>query len=200
MGEITMGILCDSELKTLIKASKLIESAEQSTVEAGIVSYGLTSFGYDMRLGTSFRELKNSKQYQHGYEGVIDPKNTANWNTLFTTKMHAQGFLIEPYGFVLGVSYEKFNLPDNLWGLVIGKSTYARCGLFVNTTPMEPGWSGHLTIELFNSTSYPMVVYPMEGIAQVSFFQGIAPEINYRNKGGKYMNQPASPVIPTIKK
>jgi dCTP deaminase len=200
MGEVIMGILCDDQLKTIIKEGRLIDDAQQSSVEDGVVSYGLTSYGYDMRLGTEFLELKNSKQQMADYAGVIDPKNTDNWDTLFVPKTYTEAFTIEPYGFVLGVSYERFKVPDDMWGLVIGKSTYARCGLIVNTTPMEPGWKGYLTIELFNSTSYPLVVYPMEGIAQVSFFQGVSPEKNYRNKGGKYMNQPAKPIKPKVKK
>jgi dCTP deaminase len=190
-------ILNDSQINKLAVEHDMIEHFVPITREVNRISYGLTSFGYDMRLGTKF---------QMPYRPIttanfkVDPKHTDNWDEMFTEFHSMTPFYIPPQTFILGVSVEKFNLPDDVWGMVVGKSTYARCGIFVNTTPMEPAWSGYLTIELYNSLHYPVLLYPSEGIAQVSFFRGEPPMVNYRTKSGKYQNQPSHPVKPAIKR
>jgi len=190
-------ILNDSQINKLAIEHNMIEHFVPSTREINRISYGLTSFGYDMRLGSKFQ-----MQYRpiSAVDAKIDPKHTDNWDSVFTPFFSDLPFYIPPQTFILGVSVEKFNLPDDVWGMVVGKSTYARCGIFVNTTPMEPAWTGYLTIELYNSLHYPVKVYPSEGIAQVSFFRGEPPMVNYRTKVGKYQNQPSHPVKPAIKR
>lgn len=145
-----------------------------------VISYGLGHYGYDMRLGEHFMIPVRDK--------VIDPKapKEENWVRLD----YSSFFLLYPGEFILGESVETWNIPNDVLGLVIGKSTYARSGLIVNCTPMEPGWKGVLTIELHNAGHAPIRVYPGEGIAQVLFFKGdYPPTMSYGTKAGKYQNQ-----------
>ena len=192
-------ILNDTEIAKLVEGQNMIEHYVPSTMEKGRISYGITSFGYDMRLGKRFYFPKRN-EWNLPKTHSIDPKEVAEWDECYTEKMITEPFYIPEYTFILAVSVEKFNLPDDVWGMVVGKSTYARCGIFLNTTPMEPAWSGYLTLEIFNASNHPVKLYVGEGIAQVSFFRGNAPKINYRNKNGKYQNQPSSPVRPLTKR
>jgi dCTP deaminase len=140
--------------------------------------------GYDMRLGSSFMHFD-------GYDQVFDPKQPPHEARTFQS---TQRLSIRPHSYLLGVSIERFCLPNDLFGLVIGKSTYARAGLLVNCTPMEPGWEGYLTIELANLTSHPTWLYPDEGIAQVVFFRASSAVAQaYANR--KYQDQPSVPVL-----
>ncbi|MBS3786889.1 dCTP deaminase [Candidatus Bipolaricaulota bacterium] len=144
------------------------------------ISYGLGSFGYDIRIDDEFRIFTDV----HSTE--INPKE---FNEDAFVQVHGESCLIPPNSFCLGKSLEKFDMPDNLFGLVVGKSTYARCGIIVNMTPIEPGWKGYLTIEISNTTPLPARVYADEGIAQVVFFRGERPEITYGDRNGKYQDQ-----------
>lgn len=153
-------IQSDTEIKALIDAG-MIEGAELSQVRTGVISYGVTSYGYDMRTADEW-------QYFNHDSGVIDPKR-GNLQELMTATV-APHFKIPPNEFVLCRSLEYFRIPKDVLCVVVGKSTYARCGLIVNTTPLEPGWEGHVTIELSNTAPLPIRVYANEGIAQVLFF------------------------------
>lgn len=149
-------------------------------VSDGVVSYGLSSYGYDIRLDDKWKIFTDVNQT------VIDPKDFSE-GALITKA--SDEVLIPPNSFLLAKSMEKFDMPSNLFALVMGKSTYARCGIIVNTTPIEPGWIGYLTIEISNTTPLPAKLYAGEGIAQVVFFQGEEPDVDYAMRAGKYQNQ-----------
>ena len=154
-----------------------------------VVSYGVSSFGYDVRLGVDFRRVAADEP------GVLDPKNMEEvWWHAFTD------FTVDilPGECVLGVTYERVVVPENVMVLCVGKSTYARLGLVVNTTPLEPGWEGHVTLELSNTNSRPLRVYAGEGIAQLMFFEGERPMVTYGDRGGKYQNQEDVPVLARV--
>ena len=147
-----------------------------------IISYGLSSFGYDARLADEFFAVVDD-------ECVIDPKRSATSFAKDRTRWRGGSYIIPPNDMVLARTVERFKMPDDVMAICVGKSTYARCGLVVNVTPLEPGWEGHVTLELSNTTSQPIVVYPGEGIAQFVFFRGERPSVTYSDRGGKYMNQ-----------
>jgi len=150
-------------------------------IRNGVISYGLSSTGYDIRIGTTFMYLKRGNS-------VFDPKNQTDFD--WDTVKSESPIVMHPNDYVLGYSMEYFNLPEDTMVLVTGKSTYARSGLIVNFTPGEPGWSGQWTIELSNPTHRPIKVYPGEGIAQCVFFQSDEmPHLPYNKKRGKYMMQ-----------
>lgn len=150
-----------------------------STVDGGrIISYGLSSFGYDIRIIGELRLLQTNKVF-------LDPKDE-------TTQLFVKtvDFIIPANSGALTSSVEYFKLPNNITGICIGKSTYARCGLIVNITPLEAGWEGNLTIELVNTNPFPIKIYPYEGIAQILFFEGTnSCKKNYLERGGKYQEQ-----------
>ncbi len=150
-----------------------------------VISYGLSSMGYDIRCGEEWY-ITSESHYVAG--GVLDPK--AFDERLLSKRVSGAPVDLPPYSFALTHSVERFRMPENVIGIAVGKSTYARVGLVVNITPLEPGWEGWLTIELVNPTPYPIRVYPGEGIAQIVFFssQG-SPRVNYRSRAGKYQNQ-----------
>lgn len=148
-----------------------------------VVSYGLSSYGYDIRLGREF------KFFSPGEGKIIDPKNFDSDLTENLTWNHeTDGVIVPPYGSVLSVSIEKFSMPENVMGQCLGKSTYARSGIVVHVTPLEPGWIGYLTLEFSNNTPLPVKVYPEEGIAQLVFFRGEKPGTTYADRSGKYQN------------
>lgn len=151
-------------------------------VSDGVISYGLGSYGYDIRIGSEFEVF----QPLYGEPGVVDPKNASNGIWHF---FEGDVCYIPPNSFALGKSIEVFDIPHDILGLVVGKSTYARCGLIANITPMEPGWGGDLTIEISNTTPLPAKVYANEGIAQVLFFRGEPCEVTYADRKGKYQGQ-----------
>lgn len=156
-------------------------------LERRIVSYGLSSFGYDIRIGREFRVFRNRAV-------VIDPLNFDE--RVYDTEIAEIGepLIIPPHSYVLGVSMERFCMPNDVVGICVGKSTYARCGIIVNVTPLEPGWVGFLTIEVANTTSIPAKIYPGQGIAQILFFRGDRPNVTYADRDGKYQNQGETPV------
>ena len=147
-----------------------------------IVSYGLSSYGYDMRLADEFKIVTNL------HAGIIDPKDFDSLQ--FHEARADDSIIIPPNAFALARTVEYFRMPRNTIGIVLGKSTYARCGLIVNCTALEPDWEGHLTIELSNSTPLPLRVYVGEGIAQAIFLEAAEDcEQSYADKNGKYMFQ-----------
>lgn len=165
--------------KEIAEAQPLTPLKEELQTD-GRISYGLGAFGYDIRIDDEFRIFTDV----HSTE--IDPKN---FDEEAFVRVKDDSCLIPPNSFCLGKSLEKFDMPDDLFGLVVGKSTYARCGIIVNMTPIEPGWSGYLTIEISNTTPLPARIYSDEGIAQVVFFRGERPEVTYGDRDGKYQDQ-----------
>jgi dCTP deaminase len=169
-------ILNDREISALAHKG-MITPFSEAVARPGIISYSVTSFGYDMRAADEWVEICN-------YE--VDPKNQYEWNV---KRITANVIYLPPGEFMLCHSVETFTIPEDVIGIVVGKSTYARVGLIVNCTPMEPGWTGQLTIELHNASQHQITVYANEGIAQVMFFRGERPAITYADKRGKYQGQ-----------
>ena len=160
----------------------MIDPFVDHQVREDVISYGLSSFGYDMRIAGEFRVFTPNI-----YNSVVDPKRIDQRAMVeYETDDH---ILIPPNSYVLGRSVEYFRMPRDLLAIVLGKSTYARSGIIVNVTPLEPGWEGHVTIEIGNATPLPAKVYANEGIAQVVFLHGDAPDVSYADKDGKYQHQ-----------
>jgi dCTP deaminase len=159
----------------------MIEPFEDRQVRDGVVSYGLSSYGYDIRVADEFKVFTNINST------VVDPKN---FDARSFVDMKTDVCIIPPNSFALARTLEYFRIPRDVLTVCVGKSTYARCGLIVNVTPFEPEWEGYVTLEISNTTPLPARVYANEGIAQVLFFQSDeACEISYADKKGKYQKQ-----------
>lgn len=158
----------------------------QQVSSEGSISYGLTSFGYDIRCGNTF------EIYGGGW--VLDPKRFQPAESI--SVLEHEPIIIPPHGFALTYSMERLKIPRSVLGVVLGKSTYARCGLVVNTTPLEPEWEGYITLELSNTTDHPIVVYACEGIAQIVFHEGEPCSVSYADRKGRYQSQDAAIVHP----
>lgn len=176
-------IMNDKEILKICNKNDMINPFVEQH-EDGVISYGLGSFGYDIRISDSFEIFTPVANTE------IDPKNF-DPEALHHVE-NVDSVTIPPNSFALGYSVEKFNMPENVMGICLGKSTYARCGIIVNMTPIEPGWRGHLTIEISNTTPLPAVVHSNEGIAQAIFFTGKEPMASYQDKKGKYQDQEKS--------
>lgn len=146
----------------------------------GTISYGVTSFGYDMRIRDTYKIFTNVNST------IIDPKAM---NDKCFIEHKGPFCIIPPNSYVLAESVEYFDMPENVIAICVGKSTYARAGIYVNVTPIEPGFKGTVVVEIGNATPLPAKVYSNEGIAQLMFFKGNTPTINYGNKNGKYQEQ-----------
>lgn len=180
-----MGLKADSWIRSMARDHHMIDPFVEHLVRERdgkkIVSYGLSSAGYDLRLNSKF------KVCDQRFFAELDVK--ALDSSLFID-VEADRLVIPPHGFVLAESVERFSMPPDVLGIAIGKSTYARVGLVVNITPLEPGWRGILTIELSNTSPLPVAVYAHEGICQVVFYQtDEMPTVNYSSRGGKYNDQ-----------
>lgn len=158
----------------------MIEPFTEQLVSAGVISYGLSSFGYDLRAAPEWRIFVNA------FNTVVDPKA---FDARSLVEADGDVCVIPPNSFVLTRSIEYLRVPDDVMVVALGKSSYARCGLVANVTPLEPGWEGHVTLELSNTTPLPAKVYANEGIVQLLFFQGERPEQTYRERRGKYQGQ-----------
>ena len=158
----------------------MIEPFEDALVRHGVISYGISSFGYDLRAAPEWRIFVNA------FNTVVDPKN---FDTRSLVESNEDICIIPPNSFVLTRSVEYLRIPDDTMVVALGKSSYARCGIVANVTPLEPGWEGHVTLELSNTTPLPAKVYANEGIVQLLFFQGERPETTYRDRQGKYQGQ-----------
>lgn len=179
-----MGALVDYQIRELALQKGMIVPFAEGLDRPGIISYGLSSMGYDLRLGNQFKIFTNFNT------SIVDPKNVDPKSYFEVTS--DEPILVPPNSYVLGCSVERFNIPRNIVVTVLGKSTYARIGCIVNVTPGEPEWAGVWTLEIANSTTLPMRIYPNEGIAQALFFTsepGIVCERSYADKNGKYQNQ-----------
>ncbi|WP_420422529.1 dCTP deaminase [Simkania sp.] len=158
-----------------------VEGQVRSVENEKIVSYGLSSYGYDLRVGPQFKVFTNV------YNSIVDPKS---FHEDAFVDIEADTCIIPPNSFALAVSVEYFRIPRNILTLCIGKSTYARCGIIVNVTPFEPEWEGYVTIEISNTTPLPAKIYANEGIAQVLFLEANQVcETSYADRKGKYMKQ-----------
>ena len=173
---MAMGILSDNEIRRL----GFIDNAEEGVKRPGKISYGYSSFGYDIRVCQHFKIFTNINS------SIIDPKKITN--DCFVDFV-GDVCIIPPNSYALGESVERFRMPSDVMGICLGKSTYARAGVAVNCTPVEPGFIGTIVVEIINATPLPAKIYAMEGIAQIVFFQGTTPGINYTSKGGKYQDQ-----------
>lgn len=172
-------ILNDKEITRLAFEGMISPFAEYAN-RPNTISYGVTSFGYDMRVADEWMEYSND---------TVDPKNQDGFDAMSVRTWKLSDYVIGAGEFILCRSVETFAMPEDVIGIVVGKSTYARCGLIVNCTPMEPGWRGELTIEIHNASMNPVKIYANEGIAQVLFFRGDRPRITYSDKRGKYQDQ-----------
>jgi dCTP deaminase len=186
--------LCDWCAPQPMIAPFLPEQVRRTEQGAPAISSGLSSYGYDIRLSTGgINRFVNPKTDFPYNAPTIDPKAFDALATLLTQSVTRDEsgayYTIQPHSYALGVSVETFHIPASVLGICYCKSTYARCGLMVNTTPLEPGWRGQLVIELANLTDLPMKVYANEGIAQVVFFEGDLPSVTYADRGGKYQDQ-----------
>lgn len=178
------GILNDKQIRALAEQGmispfedRLVRTADN----AGVISYGLSSFGYDLRAADEWKVFTNA----HG-NTVVDPKAFDERAFIDIT---APEIVIPPNSFVLARSVEYMRIPDNVMVVALGKSTYARVGIVANVTPLEPGWEGHVTLEFSNTTPLPAKMYAFEGCVQLLFFGGERPEVTYGDRGGKYQGQ-----------
>ena len=159
----------------------MIEPFVDDQVRAGVVSFGLSSYGYDIRVADEFKIFTNINNT------VIDPKN---FDPQSFVDIKKDVCIVPPNSFALARTIEYFRIPRDVLTVCLGKSTYARCGIIVNVTPFEPEWEGFVTLEISNTTPLPAKIYANEGIAQVLFFKGSEPpEVSYRDKAGKYQGQ-----------
>jgi dCTP deaminase len=176
-----MAILSDRWIRRMAQEKGMIEPFVDSQKRDGIISYGLSSYGYDARVGTDFKIFTNVDS------AVVDPKNFAA-NSFVDRSSDV--CIIPPNSFALARTVEYFRIPRDVLVICVGKSTYARCGIIVNVTPLEPEWEGHVTLEFSNTTPLPAKIYANEGAAQFLFLQGNEPcETSYRDKAGKYQGQ-----------
>jgi dCTP deaminase len=176
-----MSIKSDKWITRMAREHGMIEPFVDTQVRAGVVSYGVSSYGYDVRVGNEFKVFTNV------YNTVVDPKQ---FDPRSFVDIVAEECIIPPNSFALAATVEYFRIPRDILTVCLGKSTYARCGIIVNVTPFEPEWEGHVTIEISNTTPLPAKIYANEGIAQVLFFQSDEPcARSYKDKKGKYQAQ-----------
>ena len=189
-----MTILSDGEIRDLSLSAGMIEPFVDHQVRSNemhdrIISYGLSSYGYDARVADEFKIFTNVNN------DIVDPKNLPE--TAFVDRQ-ADICIIPPNSFVLARTVEYFRVPRDVLVICLGKSTYARCGLIVNITPLEPAWSGYVTLEISNTTPLPARIYANEGICQFLFLRGEQPcEVSYADRAGKY-NFQAGIVLPRV--
>lgn len=217
-------LLCDNTIRKYCTSpawmpwgKPMIEPFSEAVEGDGVISYGLTSGGYDMRLGPKVLIFKSS------YGQVVDPRRFSDpeycrkmfddisvcdpGGNAACLRCHGEkggcekgSIVFPPKSYVLAYSLEYFRIPRHLKGRCVGKSTYARLGVIVNTTPLEPEWEGNLTIELYNSNPNPVLLFPTQGIAQLEFeLLDAEPKVSYKDKKGKYDKQGAAPVPAIVK-
>ena len=176
-----MSIKPDRWIKRMALEHRMIEPFEERQVRAGVVSYGLSSYGYDIRVADEFKVFTNINNT------LIDPKK---FDPRSFVDIKAPICIVPPNSFALARTIEYFRIPRNVMTICLGNSTYARCGIIVNVTPFEPEWEGFVTLEISNTTPLPAKIYANEGIAQVLFFQSDEVcERSYADKKGKYLKQ-----------
>ncbi len=184
-----MSVKPDRWIRKMALEHGMIEPFADQQKREGVISYGVSSYGYDMRLANEFKVFTNV------FNVVVDPKS---FNPRSFVDIQADYCDIPPNSFALARSIEYFRIPRNVLCIVMGKSSYARCGIIVNVTPLEPAWEGFITIEISNTTPLPARVYANEGIGQILFLESDEPcEVSYADKKGKYQHQQGI-VLPCI--
>ena len=176
-----MGLKSDSWIIRMAKEARMIEPFEEGQVRDGVISYGVSSYGYDIRVADEFKIFTNV------FSAVVDPKE---FDSDSMVDFKGDVCVIPPNSFALARTLEYFRIPRSVLTICVGKSTYARCGIIVNVTPFEPEWEGFVTLEISNTTPLPAKIYANEGIAQVLFFEADEEcRISYADKKGKYQKQ-----------
>lgn len=176
-----MSIKSDNWIRRMATQQRMIEPFAESQVRDGVISYGVSSYGYDIRVADEFKIFTNINST------IVDPKR---FDQQSFVDFKGDVCIIPPNSFALARTVEYFRIPRNILTVCLGKSTYARCGIIVNVTPFEPEWEGTATLEISNTTPLPAKIYANEGIAQVVFFEADEPcETSYADKKGKYQAQ-----------
>ena len=176
-----MSIKSDKWIKKMALEHRMIEPFEDRQVREGVISYGVSSYGYDMRIADEFKVFTNINST------IVDPKA---FDERSFVDVKGPQCIVPPNSFALARTVEYFRIPRDVLVICLGKSTYARCGIIVNVTPLEPEWEGHVTLEFSNTTPLPARIYSGEGVAQMVFLGADGPcETSYRDRGGKYQGQ-----------
>lgn len=176
-----MGVKPDVWIEKMARENRMIEPFEASQVAGGTISYGVSSYGYDLRVADEYKIFTNVNN------SIVDPKRVDPRSFI---DFKGQECIVPPNSFALARSVEYFRIPREVITLCVGKSTYARCGIIVNVTPFEPEWEGFVTLEISNTTPLPAKIYSFEGICQVLFFEGSGMcKVSYQDKRGKYQKQ-----------
>jgi dCTP deaminase len=180
-----MSVKADRWIRRMAQERRMIEPFEPEQIRAvngqRVISFGTSSYGYDIRCAPEFKVFTNINS------AVVDPKN---FDPASFVDVNADVCIIPPNSFALARTVEYFRIPRNVLTICLGKSTYARCGIIVNVTPLEPEWEGHVTLEFSNTTTLPAKIYANEGVAQVIFLESDEDcEVSYKDRGGKYQAQ-----------
>ena len=184
-----MSVKCDKWIRKMAAEHKMIEPYEDRQVRDGVISYGVSSYGYDMRVADEFRIFTNVNST------IVDPKR---FDDKSFVEFKGLVCIVPPNSFALARSVEYFRIPRTVLTICVGKSTYARCGIIVNVTPFEPEWEGFVTLEISNTTPLPARIYANEGLCQVIFFEADEIcEVSYKDNKGKYQSQQGI-VLPKI--
>lgn len=184
-----MSVKSDRWIRRMAQEEKMIDPFVDRQMREGVISYGVSSYGYDMRVADEFRIFTNVNST------TVDPKR---FDSRSFVEFKGEICIIPPNSFALARSVEYFRIPRNILTICVGKSTYARCGIIVNVTPFEPEWEGFVTLEISNTTPLPAKIYANEGLCQVIFFESDEScEVSYRDKKGKYQSQ-GGIVLPRI--
>ena len=184
-----MSVLSDRWIKKMAQEHDMISPFVSEQKKEGVISFGLSSFGYDARVSSEFKIFTDVDS------AIVDPKN---FNNNSFVSRNVKECIIPPNSFALASTVEYFKIPKDTLVICLGKSTYARCGIIVNVTPLEPGWEGHVTLEFSNTTPLPAKIYANEGAAQFVFLKGNEePSITYEKRNGKYMKQ-TGVTLPTV--
>lgn len=193
-------ILNDYDIRDLARKG-MIDPFQDRLSQDGMISWGLSSFGYDVRLGTGFKKSELSC----GFVTPFSPALNERFKPLdplqpdgFEDVIHEGPFIIHPGQFILGHTVEYIHLPRDVSGMVMDKSTYARSGIHLQNTILEAGWHGQITLEIYNNLNRPVILRPGQGIAQIIFFQGEPCEVSYGDRGGKYQGQVGA-TLPRVK-
>jgi dCTP deaminase len=182
-------IKSDRWIRRMCLEHRMIEPFEEKQSRQGVVSFGISSYGYDLRIADEFKIFTNINST------IVDPKH---FDPMSFVDFKGPVCIVPPNSFALGRSVEYFRIPRTVMTICVGKSTYARCGIITNVTPLEPEWEGYVTLEISNTTPLPARIYANEGIAQVLFFGGDEVcEVSYRDKAGKYQKQ-TGVTLPTV--
>jgi dCTP deaminase len=178
-----MSIKSDRWIQRMAREQRMIEPFSDRQVREGVISYGVSSYGYDVRIARDFKIFTNINST------IVDPKN---FDSRSFVDFEGDVCVIPPNSFALARTVEYFRIPRNVLVIALGKSTYARCGIILNVTPLEPEWEGIVTLEVSNTTPLPAKIYAEEGIAQMLFFESDEPcDVSYADKKGKYQGQQA---------